>query len=368
MYNEIWGTIHINRTLAFHLHIKPNFFLMSIHNTITSLAESKAVQGLLYVSLIAGVYKVTTFGLSLVALVSDLFLLPSTNFAKYGAKKGKWAVVTGASDGIGKEYAFQLASRGLNVVLVLRTLSKLETIAQEIEEKYGVKTEVVAFDASTDKQENYDKIREVVADLPVSVLINNVGQSHLIPVPFLETEPKEMIDIITLNNIVTLKITQVVAPIIVKTAGDKKTRGLILTMGSFGGMLPTPYLATYSGSKAFLQQWSAALAGELASLNVDVELVVSYLVASAMSKIRRTSATIPSPKQFVKSTLSSVGRRNGAQERYATTTPYWSHAVMHFFIANTVGVYSSLANKLNLGMHKSIRVRALKKAQRAKKD
>lgn len=332
-------------------------------------AESGAAQALLYVALATGVYKITTFTLGFLSLVVDAFVLPPTNFAKYGARSGKWAVVTGASDGIGKEYASQLAAKNFNVVLVSRTLAKLEALAADIQQTYGVQTEVVAFDASEDKPENYAAIHQVIADLPVSVLVNNVGQSHSIPVPFLETNTQELSDIITINNTVTLKITQTVASVIAKTVkADKKTRGLILTMGSFGGLLPTPYLAVYSGSKAFLQQWSAALAGELKLQGIDVELVVSYLVTSAMSKIRRTSATIPNPKQFVRATLRSVGRRVGAQDRFATTTPYWSHALMHFFIENSVGVYSSVANKLNLGMHKSIRVRALKKAARAKKE
>ena len=91
-----------------------------------------------------------------------------------------------------------------------------------------------------------------------------------------------------------------------------------------------------------MQAWSAALAGELQADHVDVELVISYLVASAMSKIKRTSLSIPNPKQFVTSTLNGVGRRNGAQERFATSTPYWTHALMHFAIDNTVGVYSKL--------------------------
>ena len=91
-------------------------------------------------------------------------------------------------------------------------------------------------------------------DLPVTILINNVGQSHSIPVPFLKTEKKELKDIITINTTATLRITQIVAPIIVSTVENpypKQLRGLILTMGSFGGLLPTPYLATYSGSKSF---------------------------------------------------------------------------------------------------------------------
>ncbi|RCK59134.1 Very-long-chain 3-oxoacyl-CoA reductase [Candida viswanathii] len=342
---------------------------MSFTQFFNEYSDNTLVQVGLIFALLIGVFNLTIFSLKLGSLIYDIFIARPVDFSKYGAGNGKWAVVTGASDGIGKEYALQLAKKGLSIVLVSRTQSKLELIAKEIETAYKVNTKIVAFDASTDEEENYLALEKAVFDLPVTVLINNVGQSHSIPVPFLETTKKELRDIVTINNLATLKITQVVAPAIVATIErsqglQKGLRGLILTMGSFGGLLPTPYLATYSGSKAFLQSWSAALAGELAPEGVDVELVISYLVASAMSKIKRSSATIPNPKQFVKSALSSVGRRGGAQDRYATSTPYWTHALMEFGIENTVGVYSKLANKLNLQMHQSIRARALKKAAR----
>lgn len=332
--------------------------------TFAIVSDSCIGKGLIYAALLVGVYKLTTFTLSFGSLLLDL-ILPGKNFKAYGKGKGTWAVVTGASDGIGKEYANQLASKGFNIVLVSRTQSKLDTLATEIEEKFKVQTKVVAFDASTDKPENYQLLSESVSLLSVTILINNVGQSHSIPVPFLETSTKELEDIIAINTTATLKITQTVVPQILDTTKKLKLRGLVLTMGSFGGLLPTPYLAVYSGSKAFLQSWSAALAGELKE-NVDVELIISYLVTSAMSKIRRSSLFIPNPKNFVKSVFGGLGKRQGAQERYATSTPYWTHALMHFGIENTVGVYSSLANKLNLGMHKSIRVRALKKQQKQK--
>lgn len=345
---------------------------MSISQLINSITEHKLGQGLLYASLLVGVYKLTIFSLSFGSLIFDLFLLPKTNFKKYGANKNNWAVVTGASDGLGKEYAFQLAQKGFNIVLISRTQSKLELIQAEIESKFKVQAKFIAFDASTDDEENYQSIKQSIEGLPVTILINNVGQSHSIPVPFAETEEKEIRDIITINNIVTLKVSSILIPVIKQSVKQQKgIHGLILTMGSFGGLLPTPYLATYSGSKAFLQNWSNSLAGELLNDGIDVELVLSYLVTSSMSKIRYTSLSIPNPKNFVQAALGGVGRRNGAQERFATSTPYWSHALMHYGIENTVGIYSKFANKLNFDMHKSIRIRALKKAERlanAKKD
>lgn len=323
------------------------------------------VNGLLYAVLVIGVFKTTTTLLSFGAIIFESYILPGVNFAKYGANKGNWAVITGASDGIGKEYAYQLAQKGFNIVLVSRTQSKLQLVSAEIEAKYKTQTKIVAFDAVTDAPENYELLSKTLEDLPVSILINNVGQSHSIPVPFLDTTEQEMLNIITLNNIVTLKITKLVAPMILSnTEKHKGTRGLILTMGSFAGLVPSPLLGVYSGSKAFLQNWSAALAGELKPQGVDVELVISYLVTSAMSKIKKTSFTIPNPKQFVKATLKNVGRRVGAQERFATITPYPSHALMHWAIDTFIGVYSKTVNKVNFDMHQSIRRRALKRAAR----
>lgn len=338
---------------------------MSLYLLLAEANQCLCLKTLVYIVFFAGVLKVTTFGLSLIAVLLDVFVLPSTKLDKYGAKKGWWAVVTGASDGIGKEFSQQLAAKGFNVLLVSRTKAKLDALAEEIETKYRVQTSVLAFDASKDEEVDYESLKAAVSSIPVSLLVNNVGQSHSIPVPFVETSDKELRDIITVNNITTLKVTQIVTPFISKTVGQvKNSRGLILTMGSFAALVPTPLLATYAGSKAFLQAWSSALAGELLSQNIDVQLVNSYLVASAMSKVRRSSSSIPSPKAFVSSVLGSVCRRSGAQERYATSTPYWAHAIMHFAIETTVGVYSRIANKVNLSIHKSIRQRALKKAAR----
>ncbi|SCU88179.1 LAFA_0E11166g1_1 [Lachancea sp. 'fantastica'] len=342
---------------------------MSFNTQFAALgSQHKLVDAVLWAVFAVGVLKATIFLLSFSSLLLDLFVLPGVNYRKYGAKSGKYCVVTGASDGIGKEYAHQLAKRGFNLVLISRTLSKLEDLKSVLEKTYKIEVRICAIDVSEDSSDNYTKVKEICSGIPITVLINNVGQSHSIPVPFLETGEDELRNIITINTTATLKITQLVAPLIVKSAKEARCKGLILTMGSFGGLLPTPLLATYSGSKAFLQAWSAALAGELKSQNVDVEIVLSYLVTSAMSKIRKTSMMIPNPAQFVAATLKSVGRRSGAQERYATMTPFWSHAIYEFVIENTVGVYSKLANTINYKMHKSIRTRALRKAARHAKQ
>lgn len=342
---------------------------MNFVQELNAVAQSsKCANYLLWGAFGFGIIKLTTVCLRFLALMFDLFVLPPTDYAKYGAGKGGYCVVTGASDGIGKEFSRQMAQRKFNLILVSRTLSKLEALQKELTKDYGIDVKVLAFDASEDVGANYVALQQLCEDLPVTVLINNVGLSHSIPVPFLETQEEELRSIITINNTATLMITQSVAPTIVKNAAARGQRGLILTMGSFGGLIPTPLLATYSGSKSFLQGWSSALAGELKEKNVDVELILSYLVTSAMSKVKRSSAMIPNPKCFVHSALSSVGRRCGAQERFATLTPFWSHALYHFVIEETLGAYSKCVNSINYSFHKSIRQRALRKAARNAKS
>ena len=199
----------------------------------------------------------------------------------------------------------------------------------------------------------------MVDSLDVAILINNVGKSHDIPVPFVQTPQDEMKDIITINCKATLKVTQIVAAGMIQ-----RKRGLILTMGSFGGLLPTPLLATYSGSKAFLQQWSTALGSELAPHGVTVELVQSYLVTSAMSKIRKPSWMVPSARGFVKAVLGRLGRTGGAQGWGWTSTPYWTHAIMQWSLVTFAGISNELVVGVNKSMHESIRKTALRKMER----
>uniref|UniRef100_A0A8I4A5K2 17beta-estradiol 17-dehydrogenase n=1 Tax=Callithrix jacchus TaxID=9483 RepID=A0A8I4A5K2_CALJA len=99
---------------------------------------------------------------------------------------GQWAVITGAGDGIGKAYAFELAKRGLHVVLISRTLEKLQVIGAEIEQTTGSSVKIIQADFT--KDDIYEDIKEKLTGLEIGVLVNNVGMlPNLLPSHFLNT-------------------------------------------------------------------------------------------------------------------------------------------------------------------------------------
>jgi 17beta-estradiol 17-dehydrogenase / very-long-chain 3-oxoacyl-CoA reductase len=286
-------------------------------------------------------------------------LLTRVQLRSYGPK-GSWVLITGASDGIGKEFAVQTARSGYNLILASRTESKLTALADEITTKCpSIVVKTLAMDFARNDDADYEKLKKLVQGLDVSILINNVGKSHSIPVPFAQTAEDEMTDIIMINCLATLRVTQLVIPSMMQ-----RQRGLILTMGSFGGLLPTPLLATYSGSKAFLQYWSTALGAELEPYGIQVRLIQAHLITSAMSKIRKPSLTVPTPRTFVKAVLAKLGRNGGSPSYTYSSSPYWSHGLMAWFLTCVMGVMSKTVLGINKGMHESIRKRALRKAER----
>ncbi|KAI8931264.1 hypothetical protein NX059_011611 [Plenodomus lindquistii] len=328
-------------------------------------ADNTFVQAAVYGFLLVGIASFAAPVISTIRVLLSLFVLPGKSLTTFGPR-GTYALITGASDGIGKEFALSLAAKGYNLILVSRTQSKLDSLSSDISEKYGPKITVktLAMDFAQNKDSDYHNLKKLIEGLDVSILVNNVGLSHSIPVPFVETPKQEMNDIIIINCMATLRVTHIVTPGMVS-----RKRGLILTMASFGGFFPTPLLATYSGSKAFLQQWSTSLGSELEPHGITVQCVQSHLITTAMSKIRKTSALVPNPKQFVSATLSKIGRSGGAQNVAFTSTPYWSHGLMQWFLSRFLGERSPVVVKVNRGMHESIRKRALRKQERdAKKQ
>lgn len=296
---------------------------------------------------------VVAFRIALVLLgaVYTWGLRPRKNFVK---SFGQWAVVTGATDGIGKAYAIELARAGMNVVLISRSADKLKEAAAEVEaanKKTKVSTKIVVADFS-EGNKIYPAIEQALAGLEIGVLVNNVGISYEYPEYFLQISDQTVDQLVQLNVVAVTKMTKMVLPGMVE-----RKRGAVVNISSASGSFPCPLLAVYSASKAFMDFFSLSLSQEYAASGVHVQSVVPFYVASKMSKMRAGYAT-PTPGTYARAALNKLG-----YER--RTNGYWVHALMATVIAL---LPSAVVDHYSWGMHASVRARALKKKEKASKS
>jgi 17beta-estradiol 17-dehydrogenase / very-long-chain 3-oxoacyl-CoA reductase len=262
-------------------------------------------------------------------------------------KFGEWALVTGSTDGIGKAFAFELAKRGLNVILISRTKEKLEQIATEIQSKYAtIQVKIIPIDFTKDNS-IYSTIRQDIRGLDIGVVINNVGMSYEYPESFDKVEDNEkfLTDMIRCNVDSVANLTQMVLPDMIK-----KRRGLIINVSSISGRRPTPLLALYSGTKGFIDLFSRSLAAECVSRGVYVQSLCPGYVVSKLSGIRKASLIAPTPEKFVLSALDRV--------TLPFTTGFWTHELQDF-IQSLLPEF--LSNKLTMQILGGVRAKALKK-------
>lgn len=255
-----------------------------------------------YFGLVVFSYALLKMGCRVFNNVGSFFLgLGKVNFKKYGS----WAVVTGCTDGIGKAYTEALAKRGLNIVLISRTLSKLEDQAKELEEKFSIHTKVIAADF-TEQSSIYDAIKNELSELEIAVLINNVGMGFKHPdySDAILADEKFTNDMINCNITSVTKMTGIVLPGMTARKG-----GVIVNVSSASGRIPTPFLALYSASKAYMDFFSRSIDIEYKSKGIIVQSVCPYFVSTKLSGTRK-SLTSPSPSEFVKSAIDTIGSQH----------------------------------------------------------
>ncbi|NXP18233.1 HSDL1 protein, partial [Scytalopus superciliaris] len=232
---------------------------------------------------------------------------------------GKWAVVTGSTDGIGKAYAEELAKRGVNVILVSRNKEKLEAVSRSIAETYQVETDFIVADFSKGC-EPYPAIREALKDREIGILVNNVGMFHAYPDYFANLSEDIVWDMIHVNIASANMMTHIVLPGMVK-----KKKGAIVNVSSVLCCQPTPLLTTYGASKAYVDYFSRALHYEYASKGIFVQSLTPSTIATKMvafnSITGKRSFFIPSAEEYASHAVSTLGLSK-------RTAGYWKHAIV----------------------------------------
>jgi len=176
---------------------------------------------------------------------------------------GRWALVTGASAGIGAAIALDLAASGAHLVLTARRVERLEALAARVRGEYGVQARVIAADLALPEapRQLYDATEG--AGLPIDILINNAGFGYLGKFEKGSVEwDRRMVD---LNCAAVVHLTHLFLPHMIE-----RHRGYIMIVASTASFQPVPYMATYAATKAFDRFLSEALAAEVRPLGIHV--------------------------------------------------------------------------------------------------
>ena len=188
------------------------------------------------------------------------------------------ALITGASSGIGAEFARELASRGVGVTLVARREERLRDLAAELTEAHGVRAEVIGLDLGTENARRGLPGRLERKGLEVDVLVNNAGFGY--NGDFSESDPARQVELVELNCVAVVDLTGRFLPGMVSRGS-----GAIVNVASTAAFQPLPKSATYAASKAFVLSLSEALHSELDGTGVTVTAVCPGPVKTEFTEV-----------------------------------------------------------------------------------
>ena len=230
------------------------------------------------------------------------YLRPSTLPRFNPDGKDAWALVTGASDGIGFGFAQELSKRGFNVFLHGRNSEKLARRQEELQAEFPTtKYRIIVSDASN-VSENIDSMATVVGDAPLTVLVNNVGGESRPYRGLAELTYEDTRNTIHTNAMFMAQVTRALLPVL-----EKNGPSLVLNISSVASY-GIPFVPVYSGTKGFVDSFTYSLRGEMRAdkKNVEVQCVRVGNVQSAGNDAEIGMAT-PDSRSMAAGALNRVG-------------------------------------------------------------
>ncbi|MFL5652826.1 MAG: SDR family NAD(P)-dependent oxidoreductase [Ktedonobacteraceae bacterium] len=217
---------------------------------------------------------------------------------------GPWAIVTGASSGIGKEFARQLAASGLNLVLVARRLTTLEEVGRSFATEFGIQYRAVGLDLTTD--DFLGKLEEATHDLDIGLVVSNAGVN--LTGDFLTMDHQAWQQSLYLNVKAHLEVAHHFGPHLAQ-----RRRGGLLLLASTGALQGIPFNAEYAAAKAYVLSLGEALHVEFQRVGVHVTVLLPgatdtpMLAASGIDQASLPGIMKPmSPQQCVAEGLAAL--------------------------------------------------------------
>lgn len=223
---------------------------------------------------------------------------------RWREKYGAWAVVTGASSGLGAEFVKQIAARGLNVVLVARRAERMEALAEGVRRVHGVQTHVVSVDLTDGDASRL--VGDRTRDLEVGLLVNNAGFG--LSGAYADLDPDRVAKMTVLNCVVPVQLTNLYLPRMLE-----RGRGGLIFLASTAAYQATPYLGVYGATKAFNLLMGESLWKEYREKGIDsLSLSPGFTRTEFTSVARMKDASglrEAAPDAVVSLALRSLGRK-----------------------------------------------------------
>src|SRR3982075_2940595 len=209
---------------------------------------------------------------------------------------GPWALVTGASSGIGKEFARQIAASGINIVLVARGEDLLKEVGVEFSKRFGVEHRVIVLDVS--REDFIGRLASATDDLDIGLVVSNAGTGN--PGEFLKLDRQLLQATLRLSTMAHLDITHHFG-----TKLAKRRRGGLILAGAVGAENGIPCMAIDGGAKAYVHSLGEALHFEFKPLGVYVTvLAAGFTNTAVLEKFGLDPKTMPMKPMSVEQCLS----------------------------------------------------------------
>jgi uncharacterized protein len=218
-----------------------------------------------------------------------------------------YALITGASSGIGLTLAQQLAAKGFDVVLVARSVDKLQALATDLAQQYGVKTQVAAADLTQAASvQNLGTLLHKQG-IGIRVLVNCAGVLH--QEAFINMQAAQVQQMIDLNITALTAMLHTMLPQMVSHVAEHGGKAHVLNVASIAAFQPIPMLATYAASKAYVLSLSESLAEELHGSGVSVTTLCPGITATNMlSQAADSNSKLSQLPRFLISDVEDVAR------------------------------------------------------------
>lgn len=254
-----------------------------------------------------------------------------------------WAVVTGASSGLGAEFARQIAARGYDLVLTARRVERLRALAADIRTETGRQVETVPLDLTEADAPERLFAAATANDRQIALLVNNAGFGQF--GQFLNRDPEEEARVIALNILAPVRLTRLFG-----RAMARRRVGHILQVGSLSGFQPTPWYAVYGASKAFLQCFGEALHVEMARKGIVVSVLSPGMTETEFFDVSGQDLSLARkpPRMMASADVVAAGL-DGLFAGRATIVPGWRDRLMllaaRFAPRRTVAAIAGRVNK-----------------------